>query len=212
MPPRIIPSIASANQLALKEEILRLGDSPYLHIDVEDSSFVPNITFGLKTIKAIASCSKAELDAHLMIASPGDLIEPLRNCGVKRLCFHIEAHSFPARLIEMIRGAGMKPGLALTMKTPVEQLLPYREKLDYVLLLSSEPDGEERFNPFALEKIKAARNLLPSGVGLWVDGGVGEELLPAVTKSGADTVIMGRALWQSSDPKAFVEEMQKRYS
>ncbi|MDR0447984.1 MAG: hypothetical protein LBH07_04885, partial [Treponema sp.] len=114
MPVRIIPSIASANQLSLREEILRLGDSPYLHIDIEDSSFVPNITFGLKTIMAIASCSPAELDAHLMLADPGDFIEPLRACGIKCMCVHIEPLTFPSRIIEMIRTAGMVPGLALT--------------------------------------------------------------------------------------------------
>jgi ribulose-phosphate 3-epimerase len=205
---RIIPSIASGNQLALKDEILRLGGSPYLHVDIEDSSFVPNITFGLKTVKAIASFSQAELDAHLMVASPGDFIEPLKHCGFSRMCFHIEAHAFPARIIEMIRAAGMKPGLALNMKTPVEQLLPYREKLSYVMILSSEPDGEERFNPFALEKLRAARDLLPPGVSLWIDGGVTSELLPLVKKNGADTVIMGRAVWQSDDPKAYIEKMQ----
>jgi ribulose-phosphate 3-epimerase len=204
---RIIPSIASADQLVLKEEILRLGDSPCLHIDIEDSSFVPNITFGLKTVKAIASCSKAELDAHLMVANPGELILPLRDAGIRRICVHIEPLAFPARIIEMIRAAGMEAGLALTMKTPVEQLLPYQEKISYVLILSSEPDGEERFNPFALKKIRNARDLLPHGVSLWVDGGINSGLLNEVKKSGADTVIMGRALWQSGNPKMFIEKM-----
>ena len=205
---RIVPSIASANQLTLKEEILRLGDSPYLHIDIEDTSFIPNITFGLKTIRAIASCFKGELDVHLMVANPGDFIGPLGDLGIKRICFHIEPLSFPACIIEMIRSAGMMPGIALTMKTPVEQLLPYREKIGYVLILSSEPDGEENFNPFALQKLQTARELLPSGAGLWVDGGVNEEMLGTVRENGADTVIMGRALWQSSDPKTFIERMQ----
>jgi len=205
---RIIPSIASANQLILKEEILSLGDSPYLHIDIEDTSFMPSITFGLRTIKAIASCSGAELDAHLMVANPGDFIRPLHDIGIKRICAHIEGLVFPARIIEMIRSARMEGGLALTMKTPVEQLLPYREIISYVLILSSEEDGEESFNPFALEKLRRARELLPSCVGLWVDGGVTEELLGEVVKNGADTVIMGRSVWQSGNPKACLEKMQ----
>ena len=209
---RIIPSIASADQLILKEEILRLGDSPYLHIDIEDGTFVPNITFGLKTVRAIASCFKAEMDAHLMLANPGDFIEPLRVCGIKRICVHIEPLSFPARVIEMIRAAGMAPGLALTLKTPVEQLEPYREKLEYVLLLSSEPDGKESFNPYALEKLRRIREFLPPETGLWVDGGVTSDLLSAVKNSGADTVIMGRALWQSGDPKAFIAKMENLFS
>jgi len=207
-PVRIIPSIASADQLALREEILRLEDSPFLHIDIEDGTFIPNITFGLKTIRAVASCSRAELDAHLMIANPGDFIEPLRACGVKRICVHIEPLSFPARIIEMIRAAGMVPGLALAMKTPVDLLLPYQEKISYALFLTSEPDGEEKFNPYALEKLRKARELLPSSVSIWVDGGVTNELLSAVIQNGADTVIMGRTIWQSPNPKEYLEKMQ----
>ena len=205
---RIIPSIASADQLALREEIFRLGDSPFLHVDIEDGNFVPNITFGLKTIRAIASCTRAELDAHLMLANPADFIEPLRKSGFKRICVQIEALAFPACIIEQIRSAGMECGLALTMKTPVKQLLPYREKISYALVLASEPDGEERFNPFALEKIRQARALLPAGTGLWVDGGINDELIPSVYQNGADTIIMGRALWQSDDPKLYIERMQ----
>ena len=208
----IIPSIASADQLVLKEEILRLGDSPYLHLDVEDGTFVPNITFGLKTVRAIASSSKAELDVHLMVSNPGDFIEPLRSCGVKRICVHIEPLSFPLRSIEMIRAAGIKPGLALTMKTPVEQLEPYLEKINYVLLLSSEPDGKELFNPYALKKLHRIRELLPDEAGLWVDGGVTSGLLSDVINNGADTIIMGRAVWQSADPKAFIEKMENQFS
>lgn len=179
-----------------------------MHIDIEDTSFMPSITFGLRTIKAIASCSGAELDAHLMVANPGDFIRPLHDIGIKRICAHIEGLVFPARIIEMIRSARMEGGLALTMKTPVEQLLPYREIISYVLILSSEEDGEESFNPFALEKLRRARELLPSCVGLWVDGGVTEELLGEVVKNGADTVIMGRSVWQSGNPKACLEKMQ----
>jgi ribulose-phosphate 3-epimerase len=209
---RIIPSIASANQLVLKEEILSLGDSPYLHIDIEDTSFMPGISFGLKTIKAIASCSRAELDAHLMVANPFDFIGPLQNAGIKRICAHIEALIFPARFLEMTCSAGMEAGLALAMKTPVEELLPYREKIGYVLILSSEEDGEERFNPYALEKIRRARELLPDGAGMWVDGGVTQELLGEVVKNGADTVVMGRSIWQAADPKACLEKMQNAFN
>ena len=207
---RIIPSIASADPLALREEMLRLGNYPYLHVDIEDYTFLPCITFGLKTAKAIASFTKAELDAHLMHTFSDEFIKPLQSFGFKRVCVHVESSNFPNRTINYIKAAGMEVGLALAMKTPVEYLLPYCDKINYALLLSSEPDGEEQCNPYALEKLKHMRNLLPPETGLWIDGGITKELLPAVVECGADTVIMGRAVWQAEDPVSAIREMQAR--
>ena len=206
---RIIPSIASADPLALGQEIARLGNHPYLHVDIEDGTFMPNITFGLKAVQGIAKVSKAELDVHMMVSNPGDFIGELAALGVKQACAQIEALHFPSRFIEAVRNAGMIPGLALCMKTDISVLEPYKDKIGYVLILSSEPDGIEAFNPFALEKLGRARALLPASVSLWIDGGVTRDLIGPVLVHGADTVIMGRAVWGAEDPVAAIAEMQE---
>lgn len=148
MKTRIIPSIASANPLCLGAELERLGDYPYLHIDVEDTSFVPNITFGMKTIRAIAQNSKAHLDAHLMVRHPDDWIRPLAACGIQRMCVQFEATRFPMCTLENIRNAGVEAGLAFTLKTDIGVLSAYKDAVSYILILASEPDSKEQFNPY----------------------------------------------------------------
>ena len=205
----IIPSIASANQLNLKDELARLQDTPHLHIDVEDGNFLPNITFGMKTIRAVTKATSAVTDAHLLVTNPKDYIAPLADCGVSRLCFHIEAAPYPADVLNAIRRHGMKSGLAFNFKTSVREALPFLSNLDYILIMTSEPDdGECLFCEAILDKIREARAILPKRISIWVDGGVGECELPLVTAAGADTVIMGRAIWQAADPAAQVKRLE----
>lgn len=199
----IIPSIASASQLSLKDEIARLQDYPYLHIDIEDGNFLPNITFGMKTVKAITGATNAATDAHLLVTNPKDYVAQMASCGVSTLCFHIEAAPYPADVLNCIRKHGMKAGLAFNFKTSVREALPFLSSLDYVLIMTSEPDdGDCIFCEAILDKIREARQILPPHISIWVDGGVGEAQLPLVTAAGADTVIMGRAVWHAEDPCA----------
>lgn len=206
---RVVPSIASANPLSLGNEIDRLGDYPYLHIDVEDTSFVPNITFGMKTIHAIAQKSKAKLDAHVMVKRPDDWIGLLAACGIHQVCVQFEAMRFPMCTLDTIRKAGMEAGLAFTMKTDIELLHAYRNAVSYILILSSEPDSEEKFNSYALEKLRRAREILPGDKRIWVDGGLDAQLCRAAVNSGADTLVMGRYVWRAENPAAAIDELLK---
>ena len=112
---KIIPSIASASQLDLKCQLDRIRDVPYIHIDVEDGNFLPNITFGMKTVKEMAAYSKAELDVHLLTTNPIKYIQELSKSGISAVCGHMEALPYPLEFLHEVRQAGMKAGLALNL-------------------------------------------------------------------------------------------------
>ena len=205
---RIIPSIASANMLRIGDEIDRLGSIGCLHLDIEDGNFCPSMTFGMDTIRAIAAHTSFELDAHLMVTNPLDYVEDLIHCGVKTMCAHMEALPYPAKFLGKVRSLGGKAGLALNLKTGVEGLEPFVSQLDYILLLTNEPDfAGLKFRDYCYSKIEKARRLLPAHTSIWVDGGVTMDLLPSLIKSGVDTVIMGRAIFNAENPPAEYKRM-----
>ena len=205
---RLIPSIASANPLCYDRELERLGDYPLVHLDLEDGVFLPNITFGLKTVKAIAAHTNARLDAHLMVMHPMDWLEPLAGCGVAEVCAHIELLDYPLAFLEQARRLGMRAGLALNYKTPAQSLEPFADCIDYAMLMSAEADGGDySFRPYVVPKLQQARQLLPPQAAVWVDGGVGEAQLPQVAAAGADTVILGRTVWQSPHPRRQLDRL-----
>ena len=199
----IDPSIASANQIDIARQIEKLGGASKLHLDIEDGNFVPNITFGLKTAAEIAAVAPQELDAHLLALHPECYIEALLRLNVRRVAVHMEAVRYPAEQLHQIRALGGEAGLALNCGTSVSQALPYAKVLDYLLIMTSEPDGQgQRFNPYMVKKIREARELFPASVSIMVDGGIGERELPLVAAAGADTVVMGRAVWGAQNPGA----------
>lgn len=205
----IIPSIASANPLALGTEIDRLGKIRYLHLDIEDGNFCPSMTFGMDTIRAIALHTKAELDAHLMVTNPLDYIDGLCECGISKIAAHIEALPYPAKFLGKVQSKGKKAGLALNLKTDISTLEAFADQLDYVLFLTNEPDyAGLKFRKFSLKKISLCRKMLPDHISLWADGGVTEELLPELQNCGVDTVIMGRAIFNAASPEEKYKQIQ----
>ncbi len=207
--PEFIPSMASANQLNLKKSLDSLGKIKKIHFDIEDGNFIDNITFGLRTVRDVLNYTDREADAHLMVTTPGQYIDDLMALGVKAIAFHVESGIFPAAHLHRIRQLGGRAGLALNFMAPVSALLPYLKDMDYVLLMTSEPDGRgQEFNPWALEKIAEARRLLPERISIVVDGGITEYWLPRVVAAGADTVILGRTLWVE-DPEAQYDRLQR---
>jgi ribulose-phosphate 3-epimerase len=200
---RINPSIASADPLALRDSLRRMGKIPQLHVDIEDGNFVPNITFGMAAVREIARCTTIPLDAHLLVASPGAYLADLSACGLAAVAVHYEAADYPLDLLGSIRNTGMRAGMALNFKTSAEALVPFAAALDYVIVMTAEPDARGmRFHPPMAEKIARARALLPEQVEVWADGGIGEVEIPLVAAAGADTVVVGRAVWGSADPAA----------
>ena len=204
----IDPSLASAKQLNLQKQIDLLEDYPYLHLDVEDGNFVPNITFGMKTISEVAAYTEKQLDAHLMVTDPDSYIDELINAGVKKIAFHIDAEKYPAVVLQHIRRRGGCAGLAFNEMASVELALPYIDKLDYLLIMTSEPDGEgQKYNPFLIHKIRQARKLFPPKISIMVDGGVSETTMKEVIEAGADTLVMGRAVWGAKNPAEKIREL-----
>ena len=205
---KIIPSIASANPIAIQHEIDRLGDIGCLHLEIEDGNFCPSMTFGMDTIQAIANYTDFTLDAHLMVTNPLDYVDKLAECGIKSIAAHIEALPYPAKFLGKVQQFGIKAGLALNLKTSVDELLPFTSQLDYVLFLTNEPDfiGLE-FRPYSFEKMQKAREILPAHIEIWADGGVKGKLLPKLAHCGVDTVIMGRAIFSSDSPQLAYERL-----
>ena len=203
---RIIPSIASARMLNIEDSLRRLSGCSSLHLDIEDGNFIPNITFGIKTIREISRASDIPLNAHLMVTNPEKYITPLGECGVKEIAFHLESSPYPLEIIHKIKRMGMKAGLAYNFATAIENGEAFFDDIDFLLVMTSEADGEDqRFRQSSLKRIRCARKLLGSKKPLWVDGGVGEKELPLVYGAGADTAVMGRAVVSDSNP---VEKMK----
>ena len=207
---KIVPSVASANPLRLAYEIERLGKVSMLHIDIEDGNFVPNITFGMKTLKEIARVGSAGLDVHLMAIAPERYLNDLAANGVKSVCAQIEALPYPSQFLNKVKSHEMRAGLALNLVTPLDVLLPFTHLLDYVLLMTSEPDEAGcLWNHSSFERLRAARGMLPPSVALWADGGINRTQIKEICRCGVDGVIAGRAVWDAEDPAKRLHELEE---
>ncbi|MFI3283690.1 MAG: ribulose-phosphate 3-epimerase [Erysipelotrichaceae bacterium] len=198
---KILPSIASADQLNVQNELNKIKGTPYLHIDIEDGNFIPNITFGLKMIESIVHNNQFYYDIHLLVTNPLSYLNDLLELNIHAVSFHIEACEYPLQILNKLRKNNVKAGVAFNFKTPIETIIPFIQSIDYILIMTSEPDdGSNFFNTEILKKISHARKILPNNIEIWVDGGISEKHLPLVTNAGADTVVMGRAVWKSANP------------
>ncbi len=205
----ISPSILSGNLLNLERQLDEIKSFDHLHLDIDDGNFVRGISFGMDTVRAIAGHTEIVLDAHLEVLNPCDYVKDLCECGVERICAHIEALPYPSLFLSAARrhGAGAC-GLAVNLKTPVEALLAYRDQLDYVIFVSVEADCEGLpFRPGVLDKIRAARQMLAPGTDIWADGGISESNLQSVIGAGATGVVVGRAVFGAADPAARYREL-----
>lgn len=205
----IFPSIASSDHSDFRGEVQKLADYPLLHIDIEDGNFVPNITFGLKTVRAVRKLSAAAFDAHLMVTNPAEYIPALLEMDFKAIAFHWESTQYPMALINSIRKGNAKAGIAINPRTPASELFPYLSRIDYVLVMASEPDGcGDEFQYPTLEKIRQLRAADPT-LPILVDGGISARLLPMVLEAGASHIVMGRAVFSSEDPYKTMQEFNR---
>lgn len=202
----ILPSVASSNLANPQHEIKRLGNYPYLHFDIEDGNFVPNITFGIKTIRALRGISQADFDAHLMVINPAQYIPDLIALNFTAIAFHLESVAYPYALIQTIKKAGLRVGIALNPKTGIEDLLRYSDIIDYVLIMATEPDGYgEKFQPHILSKIRQIKAASPN-LPIVVDGDINKETLPLASQAGANAAVIGRGIFSAPCPAQAIEE------
>jgi ribulose-phosphate 3-epimerase len=210
---RISPSLLSADFARLADEAARVeGAADWLHVDVMDNHFVPNLTLGLPVVEALLAATAVPLDCHLMIDDPDRWAPAYAEAGVGSVTFHVEAAAQPVRLARSLRSAGSRAGLALKPATPVEPYEDLLPELDMVLLMTVEPGfGGQAFLEAVLPKIRRTRQLVDRhGGDIWVqvDGGVSAETIERCAEAGADTFVAGSAVYGAEDPARACAELR----
>lgn len=208
---KLLPSIASADPLIIGAVLKNLEMWPYLHIDIEDGNFVPNITFGMKTVRAICKeTNETLIQVHLMVSHPEQYLDDLAACRVNAVIAHLEALDYPLRFLNHCRALGMKAGLSINIKTPIEAIKLFLGSMDQLLLMTSEPDyfDEKVYEP-ALERVIRSAGTLPSEVELYADGGLTRETLRELKRAGVHGVVLGRLVFQSTDPIRILKELKE---
>ena len=209
----ISPSILAADLLNLGNEIKKVENSQakYVHIDVMDGVFVPNISYGIPVVSAVRSCTELVLDVHLMITAPERYVEKFIDNGADIVTFHLEAtsHENILKAIEIIHKRGKRVGLSIKPNTDVTDILPYIELIDMVLVMTVEPGfGGQSFIYETMTKVSYLRNLINEKnlqVDIEVDGGINADTLAIAEESGANIFVLGTAFFKSDAPEMFAK-------
>ena len=210
--PRINPSILAADFVNMQSELARIASADFVHVDVMDNHFVPNLTFGPQMVERIQATSPVPLDVHLMIDDPERWAPGYAELGAASVTFHLEASAEPVTLARRLRAIGARAGVAVKPATPVEGLFDVLDEFDQILVMTVEPGfGGQGFMSETMPKLRlladeAARR--GSQVWLQVDGGISESTIGQAAEAGADTFVAGSAVYGAADPDAAIAALR----
>ena len=208
----ISPSILSADFTELGRDVRAVedGGADWIHVDVMDGHFVPNISIGVPVVKSLGKVARVPLDVHLMIENPEKYIEPFAKAGANIITFHYEATQDKTdEVIELIRSFGCKVGISIKPKTNQDVLIPYLDKIDMVLVMTVEPGfGGQEFMGYCAQKIPYIRAKAPESLIVQVDGGINEQTAKICKGLGANSLVAGSYIYGSDDIKSAIESLR----
>ncbi len=210
--PIIAPSILAADYARLGEEIAAVPSADWIHVDIMDGHFVPNLSFGYDVTSAVHRVTDKPLDVHLMIENPEKWVDNYIDAGAACIIFHVEATGKHVELANYIRSKGVRAGFSLRPGTPIEDYLDDLEYFDEVIVMSVEPGfGGQSFMPEQLDKVRTLRRVIDErdlDIIIEIDGGISAKTIAQAAEAGVDAFVAGSAVYGAEDPDAAVEELR----
>lgn len=210
----IAPSILAADfgKLAQDIDMINRSEADWIHCDVMDGTFVPNISFGMPILKAVQKVAKKPMDVHLMIENPSHYLEAFRDVGADILTVHQEACVHLDRTLHAIRDLGMKAGVAINPSTPIELLSEVLSLIDVVCIMSVNPGyGGQKFIPYTYDKVRRLKKMITEKgceTLIEIDGGVSDQTAPGLLEAGADVLVAGSYVFKSENPIATIQQLK----